>query len=802
MDDAMIKGTIAGMFSFDSAPLEAAVGGVVTARDMALVTANMTPTGPVAGPLMTLLSDPQFLTGNYTFMGQPVDGPTMVEVALGNLGTIEIVLAGFTGFELQPEVLANQIFGMSAGLKIVMSKDFDPTLAQPRAKATLLVVQQNGSIGSDVILESQYDIEDMAEKVEDENPGEVEFMIMGGEILFDKINTSSMTTLGTLMMLAVVLIIVILGMVYRSLSDTALTLAALMIVITWTFGLGVVLGYTFNPLTTAVPILLVGLSVDYGIHLTMRNRYEKRRKSLNAATIATIGSVGMALLLATVTTVFSFMSNILSSLSVMRQFGMLTAMGIISAFIIMNTFVPSVRLLWDRRRERKGLRRGSSSGTRNGPARKNALVKFVELGAHAAARFGTLIVVGSIIISALAFFSVAQLDSEFNFTDFIPEDLPEAKTIDYLFTNFNFSSSSSVVLVEGDVATASVLQAVDRTQQKMDNDRDVVKIGDTADVRSPLTVAHKYSLPSSPDYIPELGDLFSSSDVDGDGIPDENVKALFLALARNPNSGRDLASVLHMDDDGEFDAAIIRIGIHETSDGGDMATTELNDDAIPLEKLEDSGDLESAIVTQGPVLQYSVVTEMNEAGLKSVVATIIASAILLTFAYWVVFRTVVVGLLTTIPIILVMGWVFGSMFLLNIPLNVITVTVAALTVGLGITYAIHISHRFLEDVKKEPWKAAMCTTVGHTGAALFGAAATTIGGFGILMFSILPPMAQFGIVTALSIFFSFFASVFVLPSFLAIWARWKFGDDAGEICDPGDAPLDEKPGQNEGVEEE
>ncbi|MCK5252188.1 MAG: MMPL family transporter, partial [Thermoplasmata archaeon] len=87
-----------------------------------------------------------------------------------------------------------------------------------------------------------------------------------------------------------------------------------------------------------------------------------------------------------------------------------------------------------------------------------------------------------------------------------------------------------------------------------------------------------------------------------------------------------------------------------------------------------------------------------------------------------------------------------------------------------------------EDLQSKPWKIALNDTVGHTGAALFGAAATTIGGFGVLAFSVLTPMAQFGIVTALSIFYSFLASVFVLPSFLAIWARRKYGEDGGRIC--------------------
>ncbi len=67
----------------------------------------------------------------------------------------------------------------------------------------------------------------------------------------------------------------------------------------------------------------------------------------------------------------------------------------------------------------------------------------------------------------------------------------------------------------------------------------------------------------------------------------------------------------------------------------------------------------------------------------------------------------------------------------------------------------------------------MRNTVGHTGTALFGAAVTTMGGFGLLAFSIIPPMRQFGIITAITIFYSFLASVLVLPTFLVLWARYR-----------------------------
>ncbi len=795
MDDTAVKGTITGMNTFDPTPMAVAVQGTVTARETTKATSDPT-TGAVGTPLSGLLQDEAFMGGNYTFMGMPVDHEMLMLDSLAHLQYIQLALGMFTGFETQPEVMTSIIYGLAGGLQFVLSKDYDPSEVQPSAKASLMIVQQNGSMDSELILESQYDLEEMAEEVAKDNKGTIEFGVMAGEILFDKINTSSMESLGFLLGLAILFIVVILALVFRSLTDTALTLVALLMTIVWSFGLGVILGFTFNPMTIAVPVLLVGLAVDYGIHLTMRYRLEKREHSLDRSIILTVASVGMALLLATVTTVFSFMSNSLSDLKMMREFGMLAAMGIISAFIVMITFVPASRLMIDRRREKLGKRRGSKSGGNNGPKRQAALVRFVQIGATSAATHGPVIAVVALVLSGVAFYSVSEIETEFDFMDFLPDELPESQTINYLIDNFNFSSSASNVLIESDnVATPSILYAIYRSEDNMGAARDVVKVGDRADTRSPMTVIMQFSLPTSPSYVPEIGNVYVTTEPDENGVPTTNVDALFDALVAHPSTASQARNVIHVTEDGDYDAAVIRVTVRDAADGGEKLTNELDSAINPLKDLKDDGELDEAIVTDGPVLTYLTVTAMNSAGLQSVVATVIMAMFLLMIVYFAFYRTLMVGLLSTIPIILVIGWVFGSMFLLGIPLNVVTIMIAALTIGLGITYAIHISHRFLEDLETRPWKDALCNTVGHTGAALFGAAATTIGGFGILTFSILPPMAQFGIVTALSIFYSFLASVFVLPSFLALWARHKYGegDDAGKMCAIEDEGAPEPP---------
>ena len=112
------------------------------------------------------------------------------------------------------------------------------------------------------------------------------------------------------------------------------------------------------------------------------------------------------------------------------------------------------------------------------------------------------------------------------------------------------------------------------------------------------------------------------------------------------------------------------------------------------------------------------------------------------------------------------------MVVIGYSLNVMTTLIGALTIGLGVTYAIHISHRFIEELEEHhSLENAVNNTVKNTGFSLFGAAMTTVLSFGVLSQSILVPMQQFGTITALTILFSFLSSVWVLPSILVIWAK-------------------------------
>ncbi|MDX1745539.1 MAG: MMPL family transporter, partial [Halobacteriales archaeon] len=87
-------------------------------------------------------------------------------------------------------------------------------------------------------------------------------------------------------------------------------------------------------------------------------------------------------------------------------------------------------------------------------------------------------------------------------------------------------------------------------------------------------------------------------------------------------------------------------------------------------------------------------------------------------------------------------------------------------------YSVHVVHRFGDEFQhRGDVDTALRRTVHGTGGALAGSMMTTVFGIGVLVLSIFPAIGQFGILTALSVLYSFLASLFVLPPVLAIWAR-------------------------------
>ena len=580
-------------------------------------------------------------------------------------------------------------------------------------------------------------------------------------------------------------ILLVLYLTFRSRIDMMLTLVSLFISIIWTFAFGVILDFEPSFFLTIIPILLIGLGVDYGIHLTMRYREGVVEDGdIDKANQISVISVGSALLFATITTMIGFFSNLSSEITPIKEFGIQTGLGILSAFIIFVTFLPACRIVIDRYYISKGQEVLSQTNIDIIKAKKmgsesNALSdKFMSIGSILALKYPEKTLAFFIVLTLIAGYGGSQISSEFNAEDFLPQEVEVVKQFNYYQDNFGASAGEvSFIYISGEnLATNAVFQAIDETQNQLLID-DTYISGDANGIFSALNgMRNLASNESGYFYNATFAELFNSKDANSDGVPDTDadVKELldWLFIGEGSNQPSMIKNFIYYDEEtNEYTVSYIMVTTKSKNVYYVEVSDELNKDMKALDDIESSSKI-NAVATGQPPIFMVVMDTITATMIQSIIYTIILSSIVLTAVFWFNDGQPLLGVLTIIPVLLVLTWILGTMVVIGYTLNVMTTLIGALTIGLGVTYAIHISHRFIEELEEHhSLEKAVNNTVKNTGFSLFGAAMTTVLSFGVLSQSILVPMQQFGTITALTILFSFLSSVWVLPSILVLWAK-------------------------------
>jgi len=125
------------------------------------------------------------------------------------------------------------------------------------------------------------------------------------------------------------------------------------------------------------------------------------------------------------------------------------------------------------------------------------------------------------------------------------------------------------------------------------------------------------------------------------------------------------------------------------------------------------------------------------------------------------------ALVSVAPIMLVVAWIYGFMYLADYTINPVTATIAAISIGVGIDFATHFTVRFMEEMAGEPSRFPALRRAGEgTGGALTLSALTSIAGFTVLGMAPMPIFAVYGVLTAVMIALAVLVTLLVLPSLL------------------------------------
>lgn len=582
------------------------------------------------------------------------------------------------------------------------------------------------------------------------------------------------------------------GGLRRTTADTLVTILAIFMAITWMNGFGFLRFGEASGLVQILPILLIGLGVDYSIHMNSRYREEVSGGSTVDTGINTaIRTVGVALVLATVTTAVGFLTNIFNDLGALREFGELAAFGIVASFLIMLTFVPAIRLLVDRFGEKRDHL--DPEMLQGGESRRlpRLIGRAAWLPKNAA--IATLIV--SIILGALGVWGTVNIEAKFSFLDFIPTTSPLRDTFATLLDDYGggFGETTQVLICDfdtldgasqpscsdiGSVDTADAWNGMVAASGAMGDIDDVIKFGDFPAAQSPVSLYFQLVNPESELFDPAVGEAAQAVGIGADGITasDTGVGMLYETMFA---AAPDEASAVLVHNGGPYTAALFTI----QTQGGEQGAAQLQEDLD-----EAFGGVSAAgltvVATSDEIVSDVIISTLRDSQLQSLLLTLLAALILLVVNFWVTARRPMLGVITTVPVVLVVLLSFALMTVFRIPFGPVTATISALAVGIGIPYMIHITHRYEEDrARSATENLAIEDTLVHTGGALAGSAITTIAGFGILVTSTTIPFRQFGFVTAYTILLALLAAVLILPSYLVIWDRWhrNRGEDPVDV---------------------
>ncbi|MEE2746994.1 MAG: MMPL family transporter [Candidatus Thermoplasmatota archaeon] len=664
--------------------------------------------------------------------------------------------------------------------------------ASPTATSTLWVIIIDPSLNDTERQVQQNFIREKLDELSEDTA--LDYHSTSMDLMSHDINKSTIGELVLLMTGAILIVVLLLSIAFRSVRGVAFPLVGLSGALVWTYGGLALAGIQFSILEVAIAPVVLGLGIDYSIHLQRRyNTFRAEGIPASKAWLKGFETLKVALTLGVVTTIAAFVANIASPLPPLRHFGFGLAFGVFCAFISSTLVVGALHVVMEREssafaKHLEWMRFGKFS---------EYMVGFQKV--HQAKVIGivTLLTVGSVI------FAAANLETEFDLSDFLDDEMDVMEGRDNLYESYEAAGWKPIyILMEPTSESSSITD--DRYFLESHRIFHHSFLPGTDGVVKPQSNPGNYH----PAYDGPYSILFDAVQGNSSFGSEYNLRCI-------EGSNDDCLELATNDDytTGEISAALKSLSANTSI--ADPLTGEswadrvnnviaFNDDGsilyIRMEVLievKTSSDSEAVLASlRNTIDDFSGLSGMDqvvihltgdsvslEAVLDGLTASQLQSTLIsLAVCFTVLFaltRRIGPALIIVLPVGIASTWVVGSMAVLNVNWNVMTVMVTALTIGLGIDYSIHVWRRFeaMKIREGDVWS-GLREMYASTGVALVLSAGTTICGFTILLLSQMPVVQDFGMVTAITVFFSLVLALVLLPVFLIMDSQSKNGSSS------------------------
>ena len=622
----------------------------------------------------------------------------------------------------------------------------------PVASSTMWVIEVNGELDSKERQTLAKNIRDvLTGNISSSSDSSLTYGVISDDLISNDINDTTLDNFVWLLLLAIIVVVFVLSIVFRSFLMIAAPLLGLSAALIWTYGTITLLGRPFSILEVAVAPVVFGLGIDYAIHL--QRGYEEAKKHTSSAAYAWVKSfsiIRVALTLAVVTTVSAFLASSLSPLPPLRTFGITLALGVVCAFIASTVTVGALHVVVEKTtgiKKRKTIDlSGFAKAATNFQKRNTARILLVVI----------------ILTTSSVFLAGTKLDTSFELTDFLSEeDMPIMEVRSDIYESYDAAAWKSV----------TILIEPKSGEDSLNGERDILRglefldlrISAIPDVVTPINTDSQR--PSYDGLYPILRDAVEMNSTFGDkyhlGIFDGE-----LDIVDDFEEG-DISAAIH--------SLLLKIRVDVIAETSEQTSDLAEEFEKQAALIESEKYIDGEVHIGGEVMMiHSIFSGLVVSQVESTGVSLLVSILVL----FVLTRRLGQSLVVILPVAISGSWVVGSMAILGLNWNVLTIMITALTVGLGIDYSIHVWRSFEANRKSGLglWD-SMTKMYATTGTALIMSAGTTICGFLVLKLSPIPVIQDFGIVSSISVAFSLILALFVLPGLLAAEVRSSNGDN-------------------------
>ena len=491
--------------------------------------------------------------------------------------------------------------------------------------------------------------------------------------------------------------------------------------------------------------LLLILTISLTVHLLVKINEIKKETNYKDSIIQGYDQMFAPCFFAALTTAVAFLSLTFGDLKPVIEFGKMMAFGIFIAFILTFTFLPCALYLI------------SQSNTKD----YLSLHKITQSLLNFSQNNKQSIMLLFVSCFAILCFGISKLEVENRFIDYFDKETEIYKGMYEIDSKLGGTATLDIIITQPDDNFESIDIQDEFFEDDLFEDETSEAAGYWWNIYSlnELERIHDYL-----DSIPEIGKVLSvASGVKlarqiNDG---EDLNDLELALLRSvlPEDIREslLYSYINKDD------SVVRISTRVNESSSDLNRNDLL--SMIDNDLQNKFNLDP---TQYEMTGLAVLyNNMLQSLFKSQIGSLLIVFAVISLMLFLIFKSIKVMIIGLIPNIFVASSVMGLLGLLSIPLDIMTITVAAISVGMAVDNTIHYIYRYKKELKiNKSTEVALINAHATTGRAIFYTASTIAAGFCILSLSNFFPTILFGLFTSIAMILAFISSLTLLPNLL------------------------------------